>query len=222
VRRWYWLSHDDGSDVTGGCSRTTSQGVWPESCCGSWLFGETTNRFTTSMVSFLIAVNGPIAYAMCPSFSFGSHMMSCTIKMLGFIPVTVNGWHALFHFVTGVAGVFAARQLRSAFWYGIGCGWLYLFVAGMGLAGGNNVLHLMAVDTFGNWVHAVEGGLVITAAALTSLRTPALIKRSRGRIHELARRAKRYRQQPRADRRRLDLVTWGPRGERSRLPEVPG
>ena len=40
-------------------------------------------------------------------------------------------------------------------------------LARAGLAGGTNVLGLMAVDTLGNWVHAAEGGLVLTAAALT-------------------------------------------------------
>ncbi|QUQ63179.1 DUF4383 domain-containing protein [Kutzneria sp. CA-103260] len=119
------------------------------------------------VLSLWFISNGPVAYAMCPSFALGSHMTSCTVLAFGFIPVTVNGWHALFHFITGVPGLFAARSPRAAFWYGIGCGWFYLVVAGLGLAGDTSVLHLMAVDTFGNWVHAAEGGLCITAAALT-------------------------------------------------------
>ena len=36
-------------------------------------------------------------------------------------------------------------------------------LAGLRLGGGTNVLGLMAVDTLGNWVHAAEGGLVLTA-----------------------------------------------------------
>ncbi|MBB6379308.1 hypothetical protein BKA01_006583 [Pseudonocardia eucalypti] len=122
------------------------------------------------LMSLWFVSNGPAAFAMCPSFSFGPHMTSCTVMVFGFIPVTVNGWHALFHFVTGIAGVFLAHRPRAAFAYGIGCGWFYLLVAGLGLAGGDNVLHFMAVDTFGNWIHAAEGGLVITAAALTARR----------------------------------------------------
>ena len=43
---------------------------------------------------------------------------------------------------------------------------------GLGLARGTNVLGLMAVDTLGNWVHAAEGGLVLTAAALTGRSSP--------------------------------------------------
>jgi len=45
-------------------------------------------------------------------------------------------------------------------------------LARAGLAGGTNVLGLMAVDTLGNWVHAAEGGLVLTAAALTGRSSP--------------------------------------------------
>jgi hypothetical protein len=110
--------------------------------------------------------NGLVAYAMNPSFAMGSDMTSCTVMVLGFIPVTVNGWHALFRFLTGIPGLFAARRPRAAYWHAIGCGWFYLAVAGLGFAGDTNVLHLMAVDTFGNYVHAVEGGLCLTAAAL--------------------------------------------------------
>lgn len=120
------------------------------------------------LVSLWFVSNGPIAYWICPSFSFGSHMMSCTRMLFGVIPLTVNGWHAAFHLLTGLGGVSAAWQLRSAYWYGLGCGWFYVLAAMGGFAGKDNVLHFMAVDTFGNCVHAVEGALMLTAAALTA------------------------------------------------------
>ncbi|QLY28305.1 DUF4383 domain-containing protein [Nocardia huaxiensis] len=134
------------------------------------------------VLSVWFVSNGPVAFAMNPSLSFGARMHSCTVMVFGFIPVTVNGWHALFHFVTGIAGLFAARTARSALWYGIGCGWFYLIAAGLGLAGGDNVLGFMAVDTFGNWIHAAEGGLALTAAALTTAVTPAPLARHNPRL----------------------------------------
>ncbi|MGL6236622.1 MAG: DUF4383 domain-containing protein [Segniliparus sp.] len=114
--------------------------------------------------------NGPVAYAMCPSFSFGHSMQSCTIMLLGFIPVTVNGWHALFHFVTGVVGLAQVRKgPRAALVYGLVCGQVYLVVGALGLAGGTNVLGFMAVDAFGNWVHVVEGLLVLAPVTVLAV-----------------------------------------------------
>ncbi|MEU0869067.1 DUF4383 domain-containing protein [Nocardia brasiliensis] len=124
------------------------------------------------LLSLWFVSNGPVAFAMCSSFSFGVHMKSCTVMVFGFIPVTVNGWHALFHLGTGIAGLFLVRSPRRAFAYGIGCGWFYLVIAGFGFFGGDNVLRFMAVDTFGNYVHAVEGGLALTIAALIAFGTP--------------------------------------------------
>ncbi|ASF07523.1 hypothetical protein CEQ30_09310 [Nocardia brasiliensis] len=59
--------------------------------------------------------------------------------------------------------------------FGADRGALLRHLAGFGFFGGDNVLRFMAVDTFGNYVHAVEGGLALTIAALiafgTQLRT---------------------------------------------------
>ncbi len=124
------------------------------------------------LFAFLIGVwfttNGVIAYGIYPDMAFGGDMRSCTIQFLGFIPVTVNGWHALFHLLTGLAGLAVAPRSNRAFVYTWTCGPFYLLVAVLGFVGGENVLHLMAVDTFGNIVHAIEGSLILTAFALSA------------------------------------------------------
>ncbi|MFI5781687.1 DUF4383 domain-containing protein [Nocardia sp. NPDC051570] len=114
--------------------------------------------------------NGVIAFGIYPDMAFGGQMNSCTIQFLGFIPVTVNGWHALFHLLTGLAGLVLAPQRNRAFAYTWTCGPFYLLVAALGFLGGHNVLHLMAVDTFGNIVHTIEGGLILLVGALAALR----------------------------------------------------
>ncbi|MEV6279983.1 DUF4383 domain-containing protein [Nocardia sp. NPDC051832] len=114
--------------------------------------------------------NGVIAFGIYPDMAFGGHMNSCTIQFLGFIPVTVNGWHALFHLLTGLAGLALAPVRRGALAYSWFCGPFYLLVAALGFAGGDHVLHMMAVDTFGNIVHTVEGALILAAAALATRR----------------------------------------------------
>jgi hypothetical protein len=98
--------------------------------------------------------------------TFGGSMHSCTIQFLGVIPVTVNGWHALFHLLTGLAGLCLAPTRSRARGYGLACGSFYLLVAALGFAGGDNVLHLMAVDTVGNIVHVIEGLLILAPSLL--------------------------------------------------------
>ncbi|QIS14951.1 DUF4383 domain-containing protein [Nocardia arthritidis] len=61
--------------------------------------------------------------------------------------------------------------MRTALGYTWLCGPFYLLVAILGLIGGDHVLHLMAVDTFGNWVHAVEGTILLAIGAVIAFET---------------------------------------------------
>ncbi|WP_157514035.1 DUF4383 domain-containing protein [Nocardia concava] len=137
-------------------------------------------RYATSIfespvqvVVFLIGAwftaNGVIAYGIYPDMAFGGHMQSCTMRFLGFIPVTVNGWHALFHLLTGMAALALAPFRNRAVGYLYACGPFYLLVAALGFIGGDNVLHMMAVDTFGSIVHAVEAVIMLAAGTLATL-----------------------------------------------------
>ncbi len=123
-------------------------------------------QFFVFAVGAWFTLNGIIAFGIYPDMAFGGHMHACTIQFLGFIPVTVNGWHALFHLITGIAGLVLAPKHLRALGYTVACGPFYLLVAALGLAGGDNVLHTMAVDTFGNIVHAIEGTLISVVAAI--------------------------------------------------------
>ncbi|UGT54248.1 DUF4383 domain-containing protein [Nocardia asteroides] len=126
---------------------------------------DTPLQFLAFLFGAWFTTNGVIAFGIYPDMALGGSMHSCTIQFLGFIPVTVNGWHALFHLITGVAGLVLARRHPSARAYALGCGAFYLLVAALGFAGGRHVLHMMAVDTFGNIVHAVEGVVLVAAGA---------------------------------------------------------
>ncbi|MFE3193808.1 DUF4383 domain-containing protein [Nocardia sp. NPDC059240] len=119
--------------------------------------------------------NGIIAFGIYPDMAFGGEMRSCTIQFLGFIPVTVNGWHALFHLISGIAGLALATRRNRAELFALIFAPYYLLVAILGFLGGDQVLHLMAVDTFGNIVHTVEGTALLAAGALASLRGRAAI-----------------------------------------------
>lgn len=128
------------------------------------------------MLAFVMAVwftsNGPVALIIFPDFSL--HPMHCrTIEVLGFLPVTVNGWHAMFHLFTGLIGLLLVRSRSGAIAWAFFIAVLYITVAFVGLAGGDNVVGMLAVDTVGNWVHFIEGFsmLVLGVLARRSNRT---------------------------------------------------
>lgn len=108
--------------------------------------------------------NGPAAFSINADFSL--HPLRAVTAHVLVVPVTVNGWHALFHFATGVLGLTLGWRYQSAVVFAILSGVLYLTVATLGLVDGSSVLGVMAVDTFGNWVHAVEGFVMLSAGLL--------------------------------------------------------
>lgn len=86
--------------------------------------------------------------------------------VFGFIPVMINGWHLYFHLVTGLAclgyAVGGSRVAVGALV--IGAAYLVVGLAGLLMPG--EVFGFIMADTFGNWVHIVEGlGLLAVAAA---------------------------------------------------------
>ena len=80
--------------------------------------------------------------------------------------IAVNGWHGLFHLLTGLAGIAVFARPEAARMYLFAVAGLYLVVAGWGLAGGD-ALGVMSVDVFGSLVHAGEGVIALTAAVLS-------------------------------------------------------
>lgn len=122
--------------------------------------------------------NGPVALAIGPSFAMNP-VHACSVHVFGFIPVTVNGWHALFHLTTGLVGIACVRQRRAAVLFALGSGVLYIVAAGAGFSGGSTAFGIMAVDTFGNYVHLLEGAIMVLAGViahrlLTVVRTSAV------------------------------------------------
>ncbi|MFD6351148.1 DUF4383 domain-containing protein [Nocardia tengchongensis] len=130
---------------------------------------ETPLQFAVFLAGAWFTANGVIAFGIYPDMAFGGDMHSCTIQFLGFIPVTVNGWHALFHLITGLAGLALAPTRSRALAYTGVCGPFYLLIAALGFAGGDHVVHMMAVDTFGNIVHTIEGSIVLGVGGLATI-----------------------------------------------------
>jgi hypothetical protein len=119
------------------------------------------------VVSLWWASNGVIAYWINPSFSL--HPMSMRTVHFFVVPITVNAWHALFHFVTGAVGLILVRQRQSATIYAFVFAALYETVGILGMRDGEQVLGMMAVDRFGCGVHMAEGLIVLTGGLLALL-----------------------------------------------------
>ncbi|WP_107656694.1 DUF4383 domain-containing protein [Nocardia suismassiliense] len=130
------------------------------------------------LLAFVMAVwltsNFPVALAINPSFPT-EHAHARTVHLL-FIPITVNGWHAVFHLVTGAAGLYAVRTRRGATTYAAAAAVIYLATAFLCAMDWTVMCRFMAVDTFGNVVHALEG---LTLAAIAAY---ALIGNSATRV----------------------------------------
>lgn len=119
--------------------------------------------------------NGPVAFAINPSFS--PHHVSGSAAGIASLPIAVNGWHALFHLITGLLGAVYARRRGSAIAYAIAAGAFYLVVAASGFAAGSTALGVIAVDTVGSDVHLAEG-LIVLSAGLLAVRSNRLTPRA--------------------------------------------
>lgn len=91
------------------------------------------------------------------------------VEVMG-ISIAVNGWHGLFHLSTGLAGLLACANARSARVYAVLIGGVYLGVAATGFITGDAGLRVIYVDTLGSIIHTTEG-LTVLAAGLVSARS---------------------------------------------------
>ncbi|WP_078315230.1 DUF4383 domain-containing protein [Mycobacterium sp. D16Q16] len=125
------------------------------------------------LLAFLMAVwftsNGPLGLMINQDFpTHSTHSMysmySASFYAFGVIPVAVNGWHALFHLATGVAGLLAVRTRIGAIRYAAATALIYWGMTVVCLVGGMSVCSVMAVDTVANWVHGAEGLILASIA----------------------------------------------------------
>lgn len=104
------------------------------------------------------------------SDAFGTPGM--TKDVLGVL--SVNGWHNVFHLVTGALGLLCAPHRPRARAYALGLGAVYLALSiwGFALGSGSTLLSIIPVNTEDNVLHLVLGLLGIAAALAAHERTP--------------------------------------------------
>jgi hypothetical protein len=81
----------------------------------------------------------------------------------------VNGWHNVFHILTGIVGLLAASSYSSARGYALGFGALYIIVAiwGFIIGSGDSILSIIPVNTEDNVLHLFIGLAGIAAGVAT-------------------------------------------------------
>ena len=126
--------------------------------------GRTAAQLVALYIGLWWTSNG-IAVAITGDTNFATGHVHGNTDLLG-LNIAVNGWHGLFHLLTGLVGIAVFTRPRAARTYLFAVAGLYLVVGVWGIAGGN-ALWVMSVDTPGSIVHSVEGLIALTAALLS-------------------------------------------------------
>jgi hypothetical protein len=81
----------------------------------------------------------------------------------------VNGWHNVFHILTGVLGLIFASSYASARAYAIAFGAIYIAVAiwGFIIGSGDSILSIIPINTEDNILHLLIGVAGIAAGIAT-------------------------------------------------------
>ncbi|MFP5389581.1 MAG: DUF4383 domain-containing protein [Thermoleophilia bacterium] len=75
--------------------------------------------------------------------------------------IAVNGWHGLFHLLTGAVGIATCWSPRASNAYALSMGCIYTAAALLSLVTGGIVFGLIRVDELGSIDHALEGALLL-------------------------------------------------------------
>lgn len=108
--------------------------------------------------------------------ALGAHQQ---VDLFG-ISIAVNGWHGIFHLITGLGGLAVCVRPAPSRIYAVALGPLYLVAAFWGLLLSSRVFGLIEVDVFGSLVHMVEGTVVLCAGLLSPSAASTVVGSSAG------------------------------------------
>jgi NAD/NADP transhydrogenase beta subunit len=92
----------------------------------------------------------------------------------------VNGWHNVFHILTGVLGLVVASSYSSARGYALGFGFVYVILAiwGFIIGSGHSILSIIPVNTEDSVLHLFIG----LAGIAAGMATPAVADPTTGPV----------------------------------------
>ena len=120
-------------------------------------------RLYALVVGATLVVAGIIGFFYNASFAVGSAVERDAVLGL----LDVNGWHNVVHLATGALGLVLARSAARAYALGLGAVYVLVFVLGLIVGDGGELLGLIPINTPDNVLHLLLGATGLAAGFAT-------------------------------------------------------
>ena len=126
-------------------------------------------RLYATVVGAVLTIAGIIGFFYSSDFGSPGNVD----EVLGILDV--NGWHNVFHLVSGLLGLAAAGYAARTYALGLGLLYVVLAIWGFIIGSGDSILGIVPINTEDNFLHLILGvlGLAAGAASPTAARTRA-------------------------------------------------
>jgi hypothetical protein len=128
--------------------------------------GSSPARLYATLVGGALVIGGIVGFFYSSSFGSPGHVDAA------FGILDVNGWHNVFHIVTGALGLLVAGYAARQYALGLGVVYIVIAVWGFILGDGHSILSIIPVNTEDNFLHVILGVLGLAAG----LATPAVAR----------------------------------------------
>ncbi len=126
-------------------------------------------RLYALVVGATLVAAGIIGFLYNASFATGSAVERDAVLGL----LDVNGWHNVVHLATGALGLVLARSAARVYALGLGAVYVLVFVLGLVVGDGGELLGLIPINTPDNVLHLLLGVTGLAAGLATRERVPA-------------------------------------------------
>ncbi len=121
------------------------------------------------LVGAVLVAAGIMGFFYNSSFATGDDVPRDAVLGL----LDVNGWHNIVHLATGALGLVLARSAARAYALGLGAVYVLVFVLGLIVGDGGELLGLIPINTPDNVLHLLLGVTGLAAGLATRERVPA-------------------------------------------------
>ena len=116
-------------------------------------------RLYATVVGAVLTIAGIVGFFYSSSFGSPGNVD----EVFGILDV--NGWHNVFHLVTGLLGLAAAGYAARTYALGLGLLYAVLAIWGFIIGSGDSILSIVPINTEDNFLHLILGVLGLGAGA---------------------------------------------------------
>ena len=116
-------------------------------------------RLYATVVGAVLTIAGIVGFFYSSSFGSPGNVD----EVFGILDV--NGWHNVFHLVTGLLGLAAAGYAARTYALGLGLLYVVLAIWGFIIGSGDSILSIVPINTEDNFLHLILGVLGLGAGA---------------------------------------------------------